>query len=199
MRFVDAASFRARISALAAMWPLAALVRGPEGWWVTGGGALALHFQDFWRPLTDADLTLCRTRVLVDTLLGPPARPAVDWADGFRAWLVDPDSRNTSFLVDDSRLEKMALSFRQVQLAQGMWRSDSRPDLIIDASDAIRRDCRGIAYLAPELVLLAKSRQGREKDRLDFVQAAARLDRITRARLARFMPNDHPWRNHSAY
>lgn len=195
---MDAASFRARIGALAAMWPLAALTGGPEGWWVTGGGALALHFHDFWRPLTDAAVTFCRTPLLVDTLLGSPAPPTVPWADGFRAWLVDPDARDATFFADDSRLEEMPLSFRQVRLAQGLWRSEARLDLIIDAADAIRLDSRGIAYLAPELVLLAKSRQGREQDRLDFAEAIARLDTGPRARLAGFMPKDHPWRSITA-
>ena len=178
---------------------MAALAGGPGGWWVTGGGALALHFHNFWRPLTDADVTLCRTPVLLAALLGSPAPPEVDWADDFRAWLIDTDPSAVDFSVDDLRLEKMPLSFRQARLPQGLWRSEARPGLVIDAAVAIRLDSRGIAYLAPELVLLAKSRQGRERDRLDFVEAVARLDAGSLAKLAGFMPKDHPWRSLAAW
>lgn len=51
----------------------------------------------------------------------------------------------------------------------------------------------GIPYLAPEIVLLLKSRSDRPKDTDDFHDVAAHLDRDRRTWLRNHIAPDHPW------
>ncbi|NUR73391.1 MAG: hypothetical protein HOU81_21440 [Hamadaea sp.] len=64
-------------------------------------------------------------------------------------------------------------------------------------ADLIRRSPGGIPYLTPEIVLLLKARDAREKDRSDFVDAVAHLDHEQlawlRPRLAPPWKQPHPW------
>lgn len=63
-------------------------------------------------------------------------------------------------------------------------------------SQAIRFNPDGIPYLAPEIVLLYKSKNPRERDEADFALAAPRLDAGARAWLRSALTltaPDHPW------
>lgn len=56
----------------------------------------------------------------------------------------------------------------------------------------IRQSADGIPYLAPELVLLFKSKHTRAKDQADFEETLPHLDPAQRATLAEYLGRLHP-------
>ena len=81
-----------------------------------------------------------------------------------------------------------------------VWRYRREPAIIRDASRMSLRTNEGVPYLAPELVLLFKSKRDsgtvRAKDQADFEMASPMLDLERRAWLRRALTAtnpDHPW------
>ncbi len=184
------------IEMLCRTWPLSMFEGGPDSWWLTGGAALAVHFGGWWRPLGDIDVTINRTDI-VTAAVGLPSLAEEPLAHNFRAWLAagHTDSPgNRPFAVD---VFDLPISLRCVRLPPGLWYSTGRPELVLRADEAILRSETGMPYLAPDLVLLGKSRQRRRKDRLDFERAVPRLEPWRRTRLLGLLPPRHPWRGDS--
>jgi hypothetical protein len=177
-------------------WPLRQLGGGADSWWLTGSAALAAHLRGrFHRPLGDLDVTLSRTPAVV-RVIGRTAADEESWAEDLRTWFrAGPtgSSKNQPFIV--SRACGLPVDFRSVELPPGVWRSASQPELAMRAGEAIRRSEIGVAYLAPELVLLGKSRQLRPKDHEDFRWIVAQLEPEIRVRLLDLLPTRHPWRS----
>lgn len=180
-------------------WPLSAIEGGPNRWWLIGGAALAAYFgPDWWRELGDFDVTINLVPDVVDAL-ADQSNDEPAWAAEFRNWL------QTGHLADESlrtfsvgATSGPSLSFRRVSLPAGQWSSTMHPDLVVDATEAILQAPDGTAVLAPELVLLGKSRQGRPKDLVDFTAGIRLLDAPRRERLLAYLPPDHPWRRLTA-
>lgn len=74
------------------------------------------------------------------------------------------------------------------------WVYRRDPELRVPWSEAVLADERGIPYLAPDLQLLFKSHDHREKDDRDFAEILPELDPHQRQRLLDNLPQDHPWR-----
>lgn len=184
----------AGIEVLRHAWPLRLFTGGPDSWWLIGGAALTVHFGGRWRPLGDFDVTINRTQA-VTTAINRSTGTEAPWAEDFRAWFAAGPTNlpgNCPFVVNDSF--DLPASFRTVELLPGLWYSTSRPELVVKASEAVLCSESGLPYLAPELVLMGKSRQRRPKDREDFDRAVPRLEPEIRTRLLGLLPAEHPWR-----
>ena len=59
--------------------------------------------------------------------------------------------------------------------------------------DAVLLNERGIAYLAPELRLLFKSKDNRPKDDRDATEVIPSLTTVQQRRLRALLPDDHSW------
>lgn len=181
------------IDAVRKGWPLRLFEGGLDHWWLTGSAALAVHFGGLWRPLGDLDVTINRT-VVVAAAVSQSSDPEEPWTMDFRAWFAGPSAlpSNCTFLVPDSY--GLPASFRCAELLRGYWSSTFQPELVVEASEAILRSESGVPYLAPEWVLLGKSRQRRPKDRDDFDRAVPLLQPVIQTKLFGLLPAGHPWR-----
>lgn len=177
------------------IWPLTAVESGPDRWWLVGSGALAAHFPaTWWRGLGDLDITINATPEVRNALLSK-ASGEPDWAGDFREWLITrPPRVGSSEEFSADILNGTAIRFRQVRLTPGVWRSTMHPRLSVPAKQAVIATPAGIAVLAPELVLLGKSRQVRPKDFNDFKTAVRLLEPPRRESLLAMLPASHPWR-----
>lgn len=74
-----------------------------------------------------------------------------------------------------------------------MWVYRRDPRIRLPWADAVLQTPEGLPYLAPELQLLFKSRDRREKDEVDARQVVPELDSVRADRLHRMLPAAHPW------
>ena len=170
----------------------------PFRWWVSGGRALELHVGRSWRAHEDTDIGLLRRD-----------------APGLRSVLAGWDihvaagGRLTQWDGGElfSRLHQNNLWCRRS--ADGPWLIDVTvsdgdgnswvfrrdPSLRVPWPDAVLLTVEGIPYLAPELQLLFKSRDRRDKDEIDAREAIPLLETSRQATLAQLLPVDHPWQH----
>lgn len=179
---------------------LATLMAGfPEPWWIVGGHALEA-FTGVPRCHEDIDLVVFSHSV-------PALRAQLGGT--FHLWSNDG---GTFRLIDDERPEPLA------PLSQIWMRTDARSpwrvDCILNASKGGRWQSRrdesfvadlddvtwvagdGIRYLNPEVALLFKAKQERQKDRVDLDNAWPLLTPEKRSWLrdaVRAAHPDHPW------
>ncbi|CAK7255446.1 MULTISPECIES: amino acid transporter [unclassified Shinella] len=167
-------------------------------WCVAGGWALDLWHGEETRPHEDLEFTILRAdfihfRAALPGLrlhaagdghvepLGPDEMPpsgiAQVWCEDVAAgcWRVD-------MMLEDGTPET--------------WVYKRDPSIRRPRAEAVRRTADGIAYLAPEIILLFKAKYRRGKDEADFARALPRLDaaerRWLKAGLALAHP-DHAW------
>ena len=165
-------------------------------WWISGGWALELHLGSSWRKHEDTDVGLARAdvRKLRSVLDGWDIHVAA--AGGLEPW-IDQELR--------SELHQNNLWCRphpngawslDVTISEGdseawVYRRDSRVRL--PWREAVLRTAEDVPYLAPELQLLFKSQDRRNKDDVDAKQVIPELGAIRRDRLARLLAGNHPW------
>lgn len=162
-------------------------------WCVAAGWALDLFRGGQSRPHSDLEIAVPAARFpeirdrfpeYVFDAAGSgriwPAAGGEPMAATFQTWLRDPASGQ--FLLD---------VFREPHDG-GTWicRRDGGPRLPYEA--VIERTADGIPYLAPELVLLFKSKQVRPKDEADFEETLPHLDPDQRSTLAGLLARVHP-------
>lgn len=167
-------------------------------WCIVGGWALDLWHGEETRAHDDLEFTILRTdfaefRAALQDLrlhavgdgevepLGvgemPPPGIAQIWCEDVaaRCWRVD-------MMLEEGTPET--------------WVYKRNPSICLPRAEAVRRTAGGIAYLAPEIVLLFKAKYRRDKDEADFAKALPRLDAKQRhwlkASLALAHP-DHAW------
>lgn len=175
-------------------WPLRTLHGGPGRWWFTGGAALLAHFgARYWRPLGDVDVTINASNdVLFQLRRLLPYEPL--WANDFRRWIqTDSTTHHETRTFGAPNPAGPGPSFRRACLEQDQWHSPNRPDVAMPADQAVLTSADGTPYLAPELVLLGKSRQARPKDHDDFTAAALLLEQARMKHLLALLEPDHPW------
>ncbi|MEW6471250.1 MAG: amino acid transporter [Actinomycetota bacterium] len=169
----------------------------PFRWWISGGWALELHVGRQWRRHEDTDVGMCRRDA--------PAlrRHLVGWDIHLAAGgVLTPWDGGTL----DSDLHQNNLWCRRadngpwlidVTLGEGddhewIYRRDR--SIRLAWSDAVLRTQTDVPYLAPELQLLFKSTNPRDKDQMDAAEVIPSLEGDHRSRLERFLAPDHPWR-----
>jgi hypothetical protein len=174
------------------------LMRGFEGpWGVAGGWAIDLFVGSVSRPHADVDVAILRNdqRALRRRLEG--ARTSKVIAGTLTPWsageeLVSPIHEVHATWPDGYHLEFL-LNEQDRGTAEWVFRRDTRIRRALGA--AFRRD-RDMPYLAPEIVLLYKSKAPTRKDDDDLAAARAALDSEQRDWLVQALavtaPN-HPW------
>jgi hypothetical protein len=172
----------------------------PCPYWVAGGWALDLFADRVRRPHGDVDVVvLARDLDQVAKTFTTP-RPLVQlpetgvrrpWADGE---LLTPGPNALIFPEDmhPSAIQILLAASESDQWVYHRGRGTIRKPL----AEITLRSPDGVPYLAPEIVLLFKSRGGRPKDNADFDDVAPLLDPDRRRWLLdRIAPrySDHPW------
>jgi hypothetical protein len=176
----------------------AALMDGfPGRWWVASGWAIELHVGRPIREHSDVDIqVLRRDQALIRTqLAGWDVQVAHGgtlerWPDGVELELPrsglwarsDPEGPwQVQFLLADSD--------------GGEWWFRRDPAIRLRLAEFGLRSPSGIPYVRPEVNLLFKARDPRERDEQDFEAVLPVLDSTARGRLASWLPAGHPWRN----
>ena len=178
---------------------LQALMDGfPEPWWVVGGHAMEA-FNGVHRPHEDVDLVIFSRHVpelreqLRDYHLwsndGGTLRPLDDrfpepFHDRCQIWVRK--NASSPWIIDCPINPDV----------EGRWQSKRFADHVADLADVTWVDERGIRFQNPEIVLLFKAAQDREKDRFDLENTwpllAEDKKRWLRAAVKRY-DAEHPW------
>lgn len=167
-------------------------------WWISGGFALELHLGRSWRNHDDTDVSLARGDV-------PKLRSVLDgWdihvaaAGQLEPWtghaLLSERHQNNLWCRRDAN----GSWHLDVTISEGdseCWVYRRDPRIRVPWADAVLRTANNISYLAPELQLLFKSKNQREKDDADAQQVIPELSISRRDRLTQFLPTIHPWHN----
>lgn len=166
-------------------------------WAVAGGWAIDLFLGRETRPHDDIDLAVIRAEqgLLHAFLAGADARVAESGV--LRPWARREELRRPLHEVHATWPSGETLEFllNDVDAAGTMWlyRRDARVRRSLDRVIAVRD---GIPYLAPEVVLLYKSKGHRSQDDADFDVVSPHMSSDARAWLAeamRLADASHPW------
>lgn len=166
-------------------------------WAIAGGWAIALFVGHPVRSYADIDVAILRTdQQRLWTELRPRVAKQViagvlrDWRAG--DWLMPPVHEIYLTWADGCRLEFL---LNEHDPAAGDWVYRRDPRVRRELSRAFV-NVHGIPCLAPEIVLLYKSKAPRTQDETDFATALPHLDldrrRWLHAALANTAPG-HPW------
>jgi hypothetical protein len=165
-------------------------------WWVSGGRALELHLGRSWREHEDTDVGVPRPDLpgLQQVLSGWDIHVAA--AGHIEPWAGQELHGELHENNLWCRRHPNAPWSLDVTISEGdgdawIYRRDQRVRLPWGA--AVLHTADGVPYLTPELQLLFKSKECREKDELDARQVIPELDAIRRRRLTRLLPANHPW------
>jgi hypothetical protein len=142
----------------------------PFRWWIAGGRALELHLGRSWRHHDAAAGRL------------PP------WSGGA---LEQSLHQNNLWARRAGGPWLLDITVGEGDEEAWIYRRDER--LRIPWEDAVLRTAAGVPYLSPELQLLFKSRDLRNKDLVDARQVIPELSDEQRGRLAGQLPDDHDW------
>lgn len=151
-------------------------------WWVAGGWAMELFLAKVTRVHKDLDIGIFRsdTADVVAALSGWDFFEAKDGALSALAADAVPRAGVNSLWGRRSNAAQWELELMLDESDAESWvfRRDSR--ITRSLSNAIRRNPEGIAYLAPEIQLLYKSRAPRPEDQADFDHVVPHLSRDSR-------------------
>lgn len=174
-----------------------ATVRGwDHRWWISGGHALELHTGRSWRDHSDTDIGVLRQDAvhLHDVLDGWDVHIASGgrlhpW-DGREP--IERDGENNLWARrDPAGPWLLDLTLGDGDSEHWIFRRDR--SVRVPWAEAVLRTSDGVPYLAPQLVLLFKSRDRRAKDEIGATQAIPALEPARAEWLARHLEREHPW------
>jgi hypothetical protein len=170
----------------------------PFRWWLSGGHALELHLGRSWREHEDTDVGIARQDVVALRSLLAEWDIHIAAAGHLEPWTGDElhaaQHQNNLWCrrgVDGPWL-------LDVTIGEGddeVWIYRRDPSIQFQWTDAVLQSPESIPYLAPELQLLFKSKDRREKDDIDAAEVIPRLEIGRRDRLALLLPTEHPWQD----
>lgn len=170
-------------------------------WSIAGGWSLDLFLGRVARVHEDVDVIIARDDqfALREYLLAREWKLVTPFDGRLEPWPEAMRLELPRFQVHAHR-DGAFLDFLLADLEGGVWRFRRNPLVVRDASRMTPRTPEGISYLAPEVVLLYKSRtssgEARDKDKGDFEKAYAHMDPEQRAWLRWALVvayPDHPW------
>jgi hypothetical protein len=169
----------------------------PFRWWISGGLALELHLGRSWRRHDDTDIGVVRADVprLASVLHSWDIHVAA--AGQLTPWSGDPvraaDQQNNIWCrrTPESPWE-LDVTVGEGDEVNWIYRRDT--SLRVPWDEAVLRTTSGVPYLAPELQLLFKSKNVRDKDDVDARHVIPLLAPERVRRLAAVIPADHAWR-----
>jgi hypothetical protein len=176
---------------------IAALMDGaPFRWWIGGGLALELFSSRSWRSHGDSDVGICRRDA-------PMLRA---WLDGFDLWVASGGQLLawSGGSLSATRAANNVWVRRRpdgpwiidVCLGEGdgeQWCYRRDPGVVRPWDEVVQHDLRGVPYLAPEIQLLFKSKDIRERDQQDAEEVAPMLSDAARSWLQSVLAFEHPW------
>ena len=176
----------------------AALMDGfPVPWWVAAGWAIELHVGRQIREHSDVDILVLRDdqEAIRAQLPGWDVQIArggrlEPWPEGTRVEL--PRSGLWARSDPDGPWQ---LQFLLAEREGDTWWFRRDPRIRLPLGEIGLRSPGGIPYLRPEVTLLFKSKDPRERDETDLAAVLPLLEGAARNRLAEWLPPDHPWRN----
>ena len=170
------------------------MVGYPGPWWVAGGWAIDLHVERLTREHADVDLVVLRAnqpllrKLLADWDVRVAHRGTLEEWNGF---VVPPRHGLWARREPGGPWE---LEFLLAETEGDTWVSRHDASIRMPLGEVVLRNPEGIPYLRPELVLLHKSRNVRERDDWDFENVLPLLSADSRAWLRERLPDDHRWR-----
>lgn len=171
----------------------------PEPWWIVGGHAIEA-FTRVPRPHEDIDLVIFsrhvpelreqfRGRYHLWSNDGGTLRPLDDR-------FPEPFHDRCQIWVRENALAPWIIDCPINPDVDGRWQSKRDESHIADLADVTWVDGRGIRFLNPEIVLLFKAAQNRDKDRYDLENVWPLLPedkkQWLREALHKYV-SDHPW------
>ncbi|MEZ4864214.1 MAG: GrpB family protein [Caldilineaceae bacterium] len=185
---------------------VADLAAFPHPWYISSGWALDLFLGEVTRHHEDVDIIVDRQDQLAVQQhmrdrqwqwLTPLDGKLEPWPPHMRLEL--PRHQAHAHRVHEHG-EHEFLDFLFTDFAQGVWFYRREPSIVQSVTRMALATADGLRYLAPELVLLFKSRntgtRDRSKDQLDFAHVLPALEAHRRAwlRWALLVTNpEHPW------
>ncbi|MEZ5225771.1 MAG: hypothetical protein R2710_03595 [Acidimicrobiales bacterium] len=165
-------------------------------WWLSGGHALEAHLGRRWRSHDDTDIGICRdsTPRLLEVLSGWDLH--IGAGGVLTKWAgqpLDADRSQNNLWCRPTPHSPWMLDITIGDGDDQDWiyrrdRSIRRP-----WGDAVLSTPTGVAYLAPDLQLMFKSKDLRPKDDLDAATVIPALEPDRVAWLAEHLPAEHPW------
>jgi hypothetical protein len=173
----------------------------PQPWYISSGWALDLFVGYVSRPHQDVDVVLPRAAQLdlQAYLTGRGWKLLTPFEGRLEPWPTHMRLELPRHQVHAHR-EGAFIDFLLTDIAAGVWRYRRDPRLMRDAERMSLKSAGGLPYLAPELVLLFKSKNTgsheRSKDQADFERVYRQLEPERRAwlywALTATQPQ-HPW------
>jgi len=169
-------------------------------WCVAGGWAIDLFLGGLSRDHEDIEVAvlLRDQQKLWHHIIGWQPRYCVPGTAEQRRWGPDewlhPPIHELHTKPPQGDMEHLEILLDRSAGDDWVYRRDERVRLPLKR--AIRFNSAGIPYLAPEIVLLYKSKNPRERDEADFTATAPKLDAVARTWLAdalALVSPDHPW------
>lgn len=172
--------------------------KAPFRWWIAGCHALELHLVRSWRDHSDIDISFCRIdqaavwQFLVGWHISIASRGVLTPWFG-EPLLIELHQNNLWCKKELADPWSFDLTVSAGNDSEWIFRRDQ--SLRMPWGQAVLRSAEGIPYLAPELQLLYKSKDSRDKDNLDAVEVIPRLNLDRQNFLRRALPKEHPWRS----
>jgi len=159
-------------------------------WAVAGGWALDLHLGESTRPHADIEIVApCGDVHVLRAFLVD-----LEWfaVGGGRAWPIADAPQEVRQSWGRDRSGRWRLDVIRETWEAGEWVYHRDPRIRRSLTDAIQFSPGGIPHLAPEIVLLLKAKEPRDKDEADLASTLPSLtpDRITWLRSA--LEKAHP-------
>ncbi len=171
---------------------------GSFRWWIAGCHALELHLDRSWRVHNDIDISFRRVdhaavRKLLNGWQISLATKGIlsPWHGGPLSAELNENNLWCRRTVDGPWCIDLTVSDGN----DSEWIFRRNRSLRLPWDIAVLKSSTGIPYLAPELQLLFKSKNTRNKDDQDAAEVIPQLDIGQRNFLDRNLPENHPWRN----
>jgi hypothetical protein len=165
-------------------------------WWISGGRALDLHLGRTWRHHEDTDVSVARRDVPALRSCLPTWDIHVAAAGRLSPWRgqeVSAALHENNLWCRPTPNAAWALDITVSEGDTSDWVLRRDPRVRFPWSVAVLRSTGGVPYLAPELQLLFKSKEARDKDDMDAHTVIPELEWHRREFLRQHLSADHPW------
>ncbi len=171
-------------------------LNAPFRWWISGGHALELHTNQAWRAHTDLDIGITRTQAPSvhgwlsgwDLLISSAGRLS-GWAG--RPLSAERHENNVWARRTPGEAWAFDLTIGSGDDERWVYRRD--PSWSLPWGEAVLLSPKGVPYLAPELLLLFKSKNPGPKDDHDAEQVIPMLGANAQQRLRTHLEAGHNW------
>jgi hypothetical protein len=169
----------------------------PFRWWISGGRALEIFVGRSWRAQGDTDVGVRRRDVPQLRTVTASWDVHVAAAGLLSPWRgedlhSEQHENNLWFRKDPLQPWCLDVTVGEGDDEQWIYRRD--PQITAKWTSAVLYSTEGVPYLAPEIQLLFKSKDIRDRDEADAREVIPLLDARRRAWLFGLLPPEHSWR-----